>query len=169
MKIFFKFLISVLCVLAFTSQSYAESALKIGAVKVVRVLEQSPQYQEAGKLLDKEFEARGKVLIGAQKNIKALEEKLGKDRAIMSESEISKLERDILAKRRDYKRDQDEFREDINFRRNEELKKIQKVIFETIQKVAKENNYDVVLSEGVIYASSKADMTELVIESLKNK
>ncbi len=167
MKLFFKFLISVFCVLVFTSQSYAEGALKIGAVKVVQVLEQSPQYQEAGKLLDKEFEARGKVLIGEQKNIKDLEEKLGKDRAIMSESEISKLERDILAKRRDYKRNQDEFREDINFRRNEELAKIQKVIFEAIQKVAKDNNYDVVLSEGVIYASSKADMTALVIEHLK--
>ncbi len=169
MKIFFKFLISVLCVLAFATQSYAEGALKIGAVKVIQVLEQSPQYKEAGKLLDKEFEARGKILIGEQKKIKDLEEKLGKDRAIMSESETTKLERDILAKRRDYKRSQDEFREDINFRRNEELAKIQKVIFETIQKVAKDNNYDVVLSEGVIYASSKADMTNLVIESLKNK
>ena len=64
------------------------------------------------------------------------------------------------------KRDQDEYREDLNFARNEELAKIQKAIFEAIQKVAKDNGYDVVLSEGVIYASSKADMTQLVIDSL---
>ncbi len=167
MKISFKFLISILYVLAFASQAYAEDALKIGAVQVLKVLEQSPQYQAAGKSLDKEFEPRSKILIAAQKKIKDLEDKLAKDRAIMSEAEITKMERDILANRRDYKRNQDEFREDINFRRNEELAKIQKVIFEAIQKVAKDNNYDVVLSEGVIYASSKADMTSLVIESLK--
>jgi outer membrane protein len=167
MKILFKLLISIFVVMFYSSQSFAEDAAKVGAVQVLKVLEQSPQYAVAGKALDKEFEPRSKVLIAEQKKIKDLEDKLGKDRAIMSESEASKLERNILEKRRDYKRSQDEFREDINFRRKEELAKIQKVIFEAIQKVAKANNYDVVLSEGVIYASSKADMTELVIEYLK--
>jgi outer membrane protein len=167
MKTMFKFFVSTLFVLAFSTQLYAEEAVKIGAVQVLKVLEQSPQYQAAGKELDKEFEPRSKILIAEQKKIKDLEDKLAKDRAILSEAESSKMERDILAKRRDYKRSQDEFREDINFRRNEELAKIQKVIFEAIQKVAKDNNYDVVLSEGVIYASSRTDMTDLVIETLK--
>ncbi|MBL1142351.1 MAG: OmpH family outer membrane protein [Proteobacteria bacterium] len=166
MKNSFKFLISISFALVFAFQVQAAEELKIGAVQVLKILEQSPQYKAAGKSLDKEFEARSKTLIAEQKKIKSLEDKLGKDKAIMSETEISKMERDILNKRRDYKRSQDEFREDINFRRNEELSKIQKVIFEAIQKVAKENNYDVVLSEGVIYASSKADMTQLVIDSL---
>jgi outer membrane protein len=166
MKTLFNFLVSTFLIFTFSSLVYAEGELKIGAVQVLKVLEQSPQYQAAGKALDKEFEPRSKTLIAEQKKIKDLEDRLGKDRAIMSEAEISKLERDIVNKRRDYKRSQDEFREDINFRRNEELAKIQKVIFEAIQKVAKDNNYDVVLSEGVIYASSKADMTQLVIDSL---
>lgn len=167
MKISFKLLISIFVIMVFISQAHAEGAPKVGAVQVLKVLEQSPQYAVAGKSIDKEFEPRGKILIAEQKKIKDLEDKLAKDRAIMSESEISKLERDILASRRDYKRNQDEYREDLNFRRNEELKKIQKVIFEAIQKVSKENNYDLVLSEGVIYASPKTDMTELVIEYLK--
>lgn len=144
----------------------AEETLKIGAVQILKVLEQSPHYKAAGQALDKEFEPRSKTLIAEQKKIKSLEDKLSKDRAIMSEGEISKMERDILNKRRDLKRSQDEFREDINFRRNEELAKIQKLVLEAVQKVSKENGYDVVLSEGVIYASSKADMTQLVIDAL---
>lgn len=152
--------------LALSSHAFAEETLKIGAVQVLKVLEQSPQYQAAGKALDKEFEARGKTLIAEQKKIKGLEDKLSKDRAIMSEAELGKLERDILNKKRDLKRDQDEFREDINFRRNEELAKIQKIVFEAVQKVAKENSYDIVLSEGVVFASAKADMTQLVIDAL---
>lgn len=166
MKTLFKFSMSVALFMAFSSHTLAAEPLKIGAVQVLRVLEKSPQYQAAGKALDKEFEARSKTLIAEQKKIKGLEDKLSKDRAIMSEAEISKLERDILNKRRDLKRDQDEFREDINFRRNEELAKIQKVVFEAVQKVAKEHGYDVVLSEGVVFASAKADMTQLVIDAL---
>ena len=162
----FKFSTLILCLFVFTTQAYAEGDLKIGAVQVLKVLQQSPQYQSAGKALDKEFEPRSKMLIAEQKKIKDLEDKLAKDRAIMSEAEVSKMERDVLSKRRDTKRSQDEFREDVSFRRNEELAKIQKTILEAIQKVAKDNNYDVVLSEGVIYASDKADMTNLVIESL---
>ena len=167
MKNLFKLLITTFLALSFSSQVYAEEALKIGAVQVLKVLEQSPQYQAAGQALDKEFEPRSKKLIAEQKKIKSLEDKLSKDRAIMSEGEISKMERDILNKRRDLKRSQDEFREDINFRRNEELAKIQKTIFEAVQKVSKDNSYDIVLSEGVVYASPKADMTQLVIDALK--
>ena len=40
-------------------------------------------------------------------------------------------------------------------------------IIESIQQVAKDNNYDLVLSEGVLYASPKIDMSGLVIEYLK--
>ena len=47
----------------------------------------------------------------------------------MSESERKKLERDIVSGRRDLKRDQDEFREDVNFRFNEERAKIQKIVY----------------------------------------
>ena len=87
----------------------------------------------------------------------------------MSESERKSLERNIINERRDLKRSQDEFREDLTFRRNEEIAKIQKEIVEAIQVVAKEHNYDIVLSDGVIYASQKVDMTSLVIDYLKKK
>ena len=85
----------------------------------------------------------------------------------MSEQESTKLEREIITKKRDLKRKQDEFREDLNYRRNEEMVKIQKQIIQSIQQVAKDNNYDLVLSEGVLYASPKIDMSGLVIEYLK--
>ena len=49
----------------------------------------------------------------------------------------------------------------------EEFAKIQKRIVEAIQQVAKDNNYDAVLNKGVINASSKADISGLVIEYLK--
>ena len=140
---------------------------KLGAVNALRVLEQSPQAEKARQAIEKEFSPRDKELVAKQKQLKALEDKLAKDSAIMSDSERSKLERDIINQKRDLKRDQDEFREDFNFRRNEEFAKIQKDILNAIQKVAKDNNYDVVLSDGVIYASPKVDISDMIIEYLK--
>ncbi len=140
---------------------------KLGAVNAIRVLEQSPQADNARSIIEKEFAPRDKQLVAQQKELKAMEDRLVKDGAIMSEDERSKLERDMINKKRDLKREQDEFREDFNFRRNEEFAKIQKDIVDAIQKVAKENNYDVVLSDGVIFASPRVDISDLVIEFLK--
>jgi len=167
MKIFHG-LVLVLYFLAWHTPAYAED-YKLGAVNAIRVLEESPQAEQARATIEKEFSPRDKQLVSAQKDLKVLEDKLTKDSAIMSETERSKLERDIINKKRDLKRDQDEFREDFNMRRNEEFAKIQKDIVDAIQKVAKENNYDVVLSDGVLYASPKVDISNIVIEYLKKQ
>ena len=161
-------LAAVFVFFVFIPGSQAED-LKLGAVNAIRLLEQSPQSEIARKRIEAEFAPRDKELVAKQKKLKELEDKLSKDGAIMSDAERKNLERDIVNKKRDLKRDQDEFQEDFNFRRNEEFAKIQKEIVEAIQAVAKENNYDIVLSEGVIYASKKADLSSLVLDYLKKQ
>ena len=167
MKTYFLSLALAVIVLS-APAAYAES-YKLGAVNAIRLFEQSPQADAARKLIEREFAPRDKQLIAQQKQLKALEDRLGKDGAIMSEQERSKLERDIINKKRDLKRGQDEFQEDLNFRRNEELAKIQKDIIEAIQQVAKDNKFDMILSEGVIYANPRVDINDLVLEYLKKK
>jgi outer membrane protein len=85
----------------------------------------------------------------------------------MSEEERRKLERDILSQKREIKRARDEFTEDFNIRRNEELGKMQREIALSIVTLAKEKGYDLILENGVIYASDRVDITKLVIERLK--
>ena len=167
MKILFNFSFTSVLIFLLVFQVSAEETYKIGAVNAIRVLEKSPQADTARKMIEDEFSPRDKELIAEQKSIKDLEDKFKKDRAIMSEQESTKLEREIISNKRDLKRKQDEFREDLNYRRNEEMVKIQKQIIQSIQQVAKDNNYDLVLSEGVLYASPKVDMSGLVIEYLK--
>ena len=156
-------------VFLFAFKVSAEETYKIGSVNAIRVLEKSPQADIARKMIEDEFSPRDKELITEQKSIKELEDKFKNDRAILSEQESAKLERDIISKKRDLKRKQDEFREDLNYRRNEEMVKIQKEIIQSIQKVAKDNEYDLVLSEGILYASPKIDMSGLVIDYLKKE
>ncbi|HCU89857.1 MAG TPA: hypothetical protein DGR97_07935 [Gammaproteobacteria bacterium] len=140
---------------------------KIGVVNAVKVLEAAPMADVARKKLEKEFATRDRELVAAQKSLKSLEDRMVKDGAIMSETERARLERDIVNSRRELKRDSDEFREDVNYRRNEEFGKIQRDIVEAIRVVAKAQKFDLVLGEGVIYASPPIDITESIITHLK--
>lgn len=147
--------------------SAVAAELKIGFVNVARLLEKAPQAEKAKKELEREFQPRDKKLVAEQKEIKALEEKLAKDAAIMGEEEKARLDKDILNRKREAKRQQDEFREDFNLRRNEELAQLQKAIFEAIQSLAKEENFDLLLTDGVVYANESIDVTAKVEKKLE--
>lgn len=151
-----------------TAMSFANAAdYKIGVVNAPRVLEAAPQADVARVKLEKEFAARDQKLVAAQKDLKGLEDRIQKDGAIMSETERGRVERDIMAKRRDLKRDTTEFQEDVNFRRNEEMAVIQQQIGEAIVALSKEQGFDIVFGTGVVFASEKVDVTDQVIARLK--
>lgn len=143
--------------------------LKIGFVNPVQILDTAPQVEEANKRLEEEFAPREKGIVERQKEIQQLEDQVKKDSEIMSDSQLDSLRKDIVAKKRDIKREQDEFREDYNIRRSEELNKLQKRIYKAIESLAKEENYDLVVSEGVIVASKRVDITEKVLKRLNQE
>lgn len=146
-------------------QAQAEE-LKIGFVNAARVLEEAPQATQARENLEKEFAPRDKKLLADQKEMKKLEDKLTRDGAIMSESERVKLERDIISRKRDLKRGQEEFREDLNIRRNEAFEKLRRDVFEVVVAISKEKKFDLIVSDGVVYASDRIDITDTVIKRL---
>lgn len=160
-----KFGIALLILL--TSMSASAADMKIGFVNVAKLLEKAPQAEKAKKELEREFAPRDKRLVAEQKEIKQMEEKLSKDAAVMSDDEKQKLDKDILNRKREAKRLQDEFREDFNLRRNEELGQLQKSIFEAIQSLAKEEGFDLLLTDGVVYASEGIDVTSKVEKKLE--
>jgi outer membrane protein len=145
----------------------AASAVKIGFVNIGTVMEKAPQAEVARKALQKEFSSREARLTADRDAIIELEKKLKTDGEVMSESKRSALEREILKRKRSFNRAQDEFKEDLNLRRNEELAKIQKKVFETIVKLGKQDKYDLIVTERVLYASDRIDITDKVLKELK--
>ncbi|MFA5983205.1 MAG: OmpH family outer membrane protein [Methylococcaceae bacterium] len=150
--------------LLISNVSFAD--LKIGFVNIPAVLEKAPQAEKAKKRLEQEFSPRDKQLVSQQKEIQSMEEKLSRDASVMSDSERSNLEKDVLNKKRDAKRAQQEFSEDFNVRRNDELGKLQRRIIEAVRGIAKDQNFDLLLTDGVIYASEQIDVTAQVQEKL---
>ena len=165
-----KYSITILTVFLFAmSASVKAEDYKIGVVDLLRILEKAPQADEARKKIEEEFTGREAELSGMQKELVSMEEKLSKDRDTMNNTQLRELERDLISRRREIKRLQDEYREDLSYRRNEELAKLQKLIKETIQSLAKDEEYDLVLGEGLVYASPAIDLTDKVIEKLNEQ
>ncbi|MCD2451287.1 OmpH family outer membrane protein [Methylicorpusculum oleiharenae] len=148
------------------SANTAFAELKIGFVNIPAVLEKSPQAEKAKKRLEQEFSPRDKQLLAQQNEAKGLEERMNRDASVMGDSERRNLEKDILAKQRELKRSQQEFSEDFNMRRNEELGKLQRKIIEAIRTLAQEQKFDLLLTDGVIYASEQIDVTSQIQEKL---
>ncbi|MCC9000990.1 MAG: OmpH family outer membrane protein [Candidatus Contendobacter sp.] len=151
--------------------SLAQAAdVKLGFVSIAKILNSAPQAEAASKRLEQEFAPRQKGLVEAQKSLRKQEEKLSKDGAVMSESQRRSLENEIRNQARELKRTSDEFREDFNLRRNEELGKFQKQVLEVINSVAKEEGFDLVVNDSAtLYFSPQVDATEKVLKRLTTK
>ena len=73
------------------------------------------------------------------------EKKFKKDGMTMSDSDRSKAQKEIQGLKVDAQRTEREIREDIDLRRREEIAKVQTQVNIPVKKVAKEQNYDLIL------------------------
>ena len=151
------------------SGQLAAQDYKIGYVDATKVFEESPQYEAARESLKTEFTRRENDILAKQRQLKKLEDKLTRDSAVMSESELKRLEREILAQRRKLKSAQDEFREDLTLRQNDEFNKLRRQVAEVVRAVGKEEDIDLILSDGVVYHSKRIDISDRVLDRLKDR
>lgn len=156
---------ALLGLLLLSGQAVAET--KIGYLNVTRVTEESPQYQAARKSLQRELDRREKDLRSKAGKLKRLEEKLQRDGANMKASELKKLERDILSRQRKLKNARDEARDELALRQNEERNKLMRKVAEVVKAIGKEKGFDLILTEGVAYASKRVDISDQVLARLK--
>lgn len=159
-------LIAAAFALAVSGGAWAKE-LKVGFVNSAMLLDKAPQAEAARKQLEKEFSARERELVENQKAAQALEQKLSREGAAMSEAERSRQERELNRRMRELQRQQAEFRDDLNLRKNEELAKLQRTVFQVINEMAKAEEFDLILSDGVVYAGPNVDITTKVLDRLQ--
>lgn len=140
--------------------------LKIGIVDVNKILKDAPQTLSANKKLEKEFSSRTEKLKTKIKKLEADGKKFQKESLTLSDDQREKAERGLQQRRIDIQRDERELREDMDLRRREEIGDLQEKINLTIDKMAADQNFDLILYQGIAFASSKVDITDNVIEAL---
>ena len=157
--------IAVILILAFNSTIVA-AELKIGFIEIKKILQNAPQTAKANKILEKEFTKRTKKLKKTVKKIKQKEIAFQKDSMTMSDSDREKKIKEIQGLKIDAQRTEREVREDIDLRRKEEIANVQNLVNIAVEKVAKEQAYDLILYQGVAFAGKKVDITNVVIKAL---
>ena len=75
-------------------------------------------------------------------------------------------QRELQFSKIDIQRDERELKEDINLRRREEISALQGKINIAIDTFAKDKKYDLILYQGVAYASDGIDVTKDIVTVL---
>lgn len=159
-------LLLVLTLLVLPPAAAQQPAYKIGFVNTARVLKEAPQARKVEERLKAEFEPREAQLREKRQEILGLEEQLKTDKTLSSNTR-RKLEREIRLKVSQLKFLEQEFREDQNLRRNEEIRELQQVISSVLKLQGDNGQFDLILTEGVSYVSDQVDITAETIEMLK--
>jgi outer membrane protein len=164
-----KFLLPAVAVIGLFAGVPAHAETKIGVLDFGRLLEESPQGKVLLESLGTEAAAKRRDLQGAATSLQTKRDKLTKDRATMSPDQITRAERELRDGERDLARRQAEAQDQLNDRRNEEMGKLQRDLITEVRAFAKAQNYDVVITEGVIYATQAMDMTPALLQSLQSR
>jgi outer membrane protein len=143
--------------------------INVAVVDVNRVMEQSPQAQALSQQLQEEFEPAQNEMREMQSRMQTLQNRLERDADVMSTDERRDAEREARDIQRTLQRRQNDLAEDFNARRNEALGSLQRLIMSEVQAYARDNGLDLVLGDGVFYASSQVDITDAILDRLRQR
>ncbi len=145
----------------------AAQELRIGVVSIPVLMERAPQAKVAMDALQEEFAPRQRMVVAKQAELAEFNEKVRRDFEVMGETERRNAEKELRDLQREVTRLQNEFREDLNLRRNEELGKLQRSLLKEVQDYAETTGFDLIVGDGVLYASSTVNITELVLRAME--
>jgi len=127
----------------------ASAEIKVGVVNFQKLMEEAPQVKSAMQALQNEFGPRQRELVSMQNDLKARDERLAKEAAVMAEADRVKAEKALRDQQREFSRKGGEFQDDLSTRKNEELGKVQRYLLQEIQAYSSAQGFDLVLGEGV--------------------
>ncbi len=143
----------------------AES-VRIGYVDMKKLFDTMPQLVAAREELDQEFRPRNEALLADEARLERLRQELAED-ALIDEQRRMEREREINNMRRSIERRREDLVEEIRFRTNAKTEALRETIDVAVQEIAREENYDLVLSNPVAYASASVDITDRVLDWLE--
>jgi len=158
------FAIALVCAIALPASA---QELKIGVVNVPLLMDRAPQTKAAMDALEEEFAPRQREFAARAKELEELSAKLQRDAAVMGETERRNADKQLRDLQREVARLQTEFQEDLNLRQNEELGNLQRSILAEVQLYAQTQGFDLVVGDGVLFASPTVNITDEVLRAIE--
>lgn len=163
----------ILSVLFFTA-SASFGQLKIAYVDSDTILKQLPEAQDSQKKLDAIIKEWQEELNNMEKDWKAKYDDYEKRKLILSDQKRTEIEKELVQfedATSKYRQDKFGVRGELFQKQEELMKPIQNRIFNAIQELAKEEDYDFIFDRSgdiiFLFAKEQYDVTNLVLEKLK--
>jgi len=159
--------LAALYLVAPVSANEAGAALsRIGFVDIPYLIDRAPQAVEAEQRLETEFAPRQAELEQQRADLAALTARLADSSLELDDVQRSHDDREARGLERRIRRSEQDFREELNIQKNNEFKKVRILVLEAIARFGKMNDYDLIVSDGVLYANKRIDVTERILELL---
>ncbi len=141
--------------------------VKIGVVNLAQILDSAPQTRAMVESLQEEFAPRQREYAAKLQEFEELTTRIQQDAAVMGESERETAEQQFRELQREVARLQNDLQEDWNLRQNEELVELQGSVVSQVREYAAAEGYDLVVGEGIIFASTAVNITEEVLRAIE--
>jgi outer membrane protein len=160
-----RFLPLLLTLFVLVAGSATAQQLRVGYVDMKQVLDNAPQVLAGREKLDLEFRPRNETIEFQERQVQAMEDRLAL--GDLTEDAKLRLDRELREMRRNVNRQKEDLRDELSFRRTEEVQKLEDQINLAVQEIARDNGYDLILSSPVIYADPSLDITQLILDQLR--
>jgi len=139
--------------------------LRVGYVDMKQVLDSAPQVLAGREKLDLEFRPRNETIEFQERQAQAMEDRL--QMGDLTEDARLRLDRELREMQRNVNRQKEDLRDELSFRRTEEVQKLEDQINQAVEEIARNNGYDLILSSPVVYADPSLDITQLILDQLR--
>ncbi|TMP33940.1 OmpH family outer membrane protein [Pseudoalteromonas rubra] len=172
MKNLFKTSAMALMATLMMGASASAFAHKVGLVDMQSIYGKLPQMAEIEQTLKSEFAERRQELEKLQGDLRFEAEKFQRESATMSEEQQNALRKKIQTMQKALADKGRPLEQEIKARQNQELAKVQKLIIDAIEEVAKKGKYDEVrVKDTTIYFNPDkvSDLSDKIVEVVSKK
>ncbi|MBT0585005.1 OmpH family outer membrane protein [Alteromonas oceanisediminis] len=167
MKQFAKHMIATALLSTAVIATPAVAEQKIGIVDVQAIFQAMPQAAEISESINAEFKDQIEEVTQLQRDVQFFSERLQRDAATMSEAEKNELQQKIITAREQYTAKGQPLQQTIQRRSNEERNKLLGLIKQSIDNVAAQGNYDLILNANAAsFAKPDLDVSAQVLDSV---
>lgn len=121
--------------------------------------------------LQDEFKKQQDKIVSLQNKLVEQSEQYNRDAAVMSDEEVAEMQANFEKNQMEFQRLSTEFNQQRAVRGNQELEKLLEQVQDAAEKIAKKQEYNVVLQKGaaIYFSDKKADITDEVMDNIKFK
>lgn len=144
-----------------------DAPVRVAYVDMQRLLDNAPQTVAARQRLEAEFATRDQALKIQEGRLQGLQQALRDEAGLLGSDERARRSQEIETLSRSLERTRNRMSEELSRRTREESDRVWPLVNEAVARYARSEGIDLVVPSPVVYASARVDITERVLDQMR--